>query len=63
MGSEKSLNKIWMNWRVENSLLLFLNPAKMCYNSTNLLEYMKVLENFHGFLAKEVGKVCIQMIV
>lgn len=30
---------------------------------------MKVLENFHGFLAKEVGevgevgKVCIQMIV
>lgn len=35
----------------------------MCYNSTNLLEYMKVLENFHGFLAKEVGKVCIQMIV
>ena len=26
-------------------------------------EYMKVFENFHGFLAKEVGKVCIQMIV
>ena len=41
----------------------FLNPAKMCYNSTNLLEHMKVLENFHGFLVKEVRKVCIQMIV
>ena len=22
-GLKKSLNKIWMNWRVENSLLLF----------------------------------------
>ena len=63
MGSEK----VWTRhgWTGERRIACysFLNPAKMCYNSTNLLEYMKVLENFYVFLAKEVGKVCIQMIV
>lgn len=55
-------DKVWSReWRI--ACYSFLNPAKMCYNSTNLLEYMKVLENFHVFLAKEVEKVCIQMIV
>ena len=56
MGPEK----IWARhgwigeWRI--ACYSFLNPAKMWYNSTNLLEYMKVLENFHVFLVKEVGK-------
>ena len=39
-----------MNWRMENSLLVFINLGKMCYNSTNLSDGVKVVEYVHTFV-------------
>lgn len=39
-----------MNWRMENSLLAFYQSSKMCYNSTNLSDGVKVVEYVHTFV-------------